>query len=110
MRCPVWKLAHIMPYDELIAWAYRYEFGMFGKKLDDHRAAIIAKCAAEAFSDGKKDIPLSNYMVKFEQRDQAEEKTSKRNLLIASTIFPGILPTEVLKNGNSSKPDSTTET
>lgn len=107
MRCPVGDLPYLMSYEEMVCWAYRYEYGKFGFKVESDRAAIIAKCAAEAFSDGKKEISLENYKPTYDTNDNLQEKDTKKNIMIADQIFGGIIPKRVIKNGNSSKPNST---
>jgi len=109
MRCPVGDLPYLMSYEEMVCWAYRYEYGKYGYKVESDRAAIIAKCAAEAFSDGKKEISLDNYKPTYDTSENMTEKTTKTNLMIANNLFGGIVPKKVIDNGNSSKPDSTTE-
>jgi len=99
-----------MPYEELTMWAIRYDYGKFGKKVDDYRSAMQAKFTAESFGGGK-DIPLEKYMPKFERMEK--KKTQVRNLVSVAAIFGGVIPVEVIEkelgNGNSSDTDSASQ-
>jgi len=114
MGCPVCELPYIMPYEELVCWAIRYDFGKFGKKMEDYRAGMQAKITNEAFSSGKVDIPIEKYILKFEESEKKEKDTQITNMAIVGGLFPGVIPPEVFEkelnnNGNSSDTDSTSE-
>jgi len=108
MQTPVCKLPYIMPIEELMYWKARYEYGKFGKKLNDYRFATQAKLTDLAFSDGKINPPLEKYIPKIEMIE--EKATQCKNLILANAFLGGnVVPKEILKNVYSSKPDSPSE-
>lgn len=107
MGCPVWKVPYLMPYEELLAWQYRYALGKFGKKLNDYRFATQAKITDLCFSDGKFDPPIEKYIPQI--RIIEEKAVTNKNLIIANAIFGGVVPKEIIENVNSRKPDSPSE-
>lgn len=97
-----------MPVEELTMWAFRYQFGKFGKKLDDYRFATQAKITDMVFSNGKHDPPLEKYIPNV--RIVEHKAVTNKNLVIANAILGGgIVPEEVIKNVNSSNTDSPSE-